>query len=225
MDKNENVFITLQIEKNRSSGDLMLVLSFDKNAPNFSMDGDTIRWAPTFEELDLVMETYEITSKKKNRVERCDEEVRNTVPYPHSDEQKEVSSSDEPSEQKIATFEPLEENVDVKESLSDPVLDKKDDGEGRVFAQVDEAASDPVLDKKDDGEGRVFAQVDEDASDPVLDKKGDEGEVFVQVDERTIEAALEKKRVGVGEALILDKDDKSIIDRMLKKKEKDKDEI
>ena len=202
MDKNENVFITLQIEKNRSSGDLMLVLSFDKNAPNFSMDGDTIRWAPTFEELDLVMETYEITSKKKNRVERCDEEVRNTVPYPHSDEQKEVSSSDEPSEQKIATFEPLEENVDVKESLSDPVLDKKDDGEGRVFAQVDE-----------------------DASDPVLDKKGDEGEVFVQVDERTIEAALEKKRVGVGEALILDKDDKSIIDRMLKKKEKDKDEI
>lgn len=177
MDKNENVFIKLQIEKDHSSGDLMLILNFDKNAPNFLMDKDTIRWSPTSEELDLVMETYEITSKKKNRVERYDEEVRNTIPYPHSDDKTEVSLSDEPSERKIDTFEPLEENIDFKESPSESVLDKKDDEE----------------------------------------------EIFVQVDEKTIDAALKRESVGVGEALILDEDDKSIIDKMLKKRGKNKD--
>ena len=201
MDEKENVFIKLQIEKDYSSGDLMLVLNFDKNAPNFSIDADTIRWAPTFEEMDLVMETYEITSKKKNRVERCDEEVRNTIPYPHSDDKTEVSLSDEPSERKVATFEPLEGDIGFKESPSESVLDKKDDEE-EISAQVDEKTSDLALDKKDDKE-----------------------EIFVQVDEKTIDEALKKKSVGVGEALILDEDDKSIIDRMLKKRGKTKDKI
>lgn len=177
MDKNENVFIKLQIEKDHSSRDLMLILNFDKNAPNFLMDKDTIRWSPTSEELDLVMETYEITSKKKNRVERYDEEVRNTIPYHHSDDKTEVSSSDEPSERKIATFEPLDGDIGFKESPSESVLDKKDDEE----------------------------------------------KIFVQVDEKTIDAALKRKSVGVGEALILDEDDKSIIDKMLKKRGKNKD--
>ncbi|MEE9440304.1 MAG: hypothetical protein V3V27_00075 [Candidatus Thermoplasmatota archaeon] len=177
MDKNENVFIKLQIEKDHSSGDLMLILNFDKNAPNFLMDKDTIRWSPTSEELDLVMETYEITSKKKNRVERYDEEVRNTIPYPHSDDKTEVSLSDEPSERKVATFEPLEGDIGFKESPSESVLDKKDDEE----------------------------------------------KIFVQVDEKTIDAALKRESVGVGEALILDEDDKSIIDEMLKKRGKNKD--
>ncbi len=177
MDKNENVFIKLQIEKDHSSGDLMLILNFDKNAPNFLMDKDTIRWSPTSEELDLVMETYEITSKKKNRVERYDEEVRNTIPYPHSDDKTEVSLSDEPSERKVATFEPLEGDIGFKESPSESVLDKKDDEE----------------------------------------------KIFVQVDEKTIDAALKRESVGVGEALILDEDDKSIIDKMLKKREKNTD--
>ncbi len=179
MDEKENVFIKLQIEKDYNSGDLMLVLNFDENAPNFSMDADTIRWTPTFEELDLVMETYKITSKKKNRVERCDEEVKNTIPFLHSDDKTEVSSSDELSERKIDTFEPLEENIDFKESPSEPVLDKKDDDE----------------------------------------------EVFVQVDEKTIDAALERESVDADDALLLDEGDKSIIDRMLKKRGKTKDKI
>ena len=85
--------------------------------------------------------------------------------------------SDEPSERKVATFEPLEGDIGFKESPSESVLDKKDDEE----------------------------------------------EIFVQVDEKTIDAALKRESVGVGEALILDKDDKSIIDKMLKKREKNKD--
>ena len=174
MDKNENVFIKLQIEKDHSSGDLMLILNFDKNAPNFLVDKDTIRWSPNSEELDLVMETYEITSKKKNRVKSYDEEVRNIIPFPHSDDKTEVSLSDEPSERKIAAFEPLEGDIGFKESPSESVLDKKDDEE----------------------------------------------KIFVQVDEKTIDAALKRESVGVGEALILDEDDKSIIDKMLKKRGK-----
>jgi len=63
MDRDDNVFIKLQIEKSRHAGGLMLTINFDKNAPNFSIDKDRIRWAPTFEELDFVIETFEIISK------------------------------------------------------------------------------------------------------------------------------------------------------------------
>jgi hypothetical protein len=201
MYKNENVFMELQIGRDHSSGDLMLILNFNKNAPNFSIDKDMIRWSPTFEELDLVMETYELTSKKKNRVERCDEVVKNTNPFPHSDDKIEVSPSDNPSEQKIAVYEPLEGNISFKENHSESFLDKKDDEE------------------------KTSAQVDEKTSGSVLDKKDNEEDIFIQVDEDTIDEAIKKKSVDVGEALILDKDDKSIIDRMLKKRGKTKDKI
>jgi hypothetical protein len=173
MGETENVFIKLQIEKDYNSGDLMLVLNFDKNAPNFSTDTDTIRWAPTFEEMDLVMETYKITSKKKNRVERCDEEVKNIIPFPHSDDKTEVSSSDEFSERKNDTFEPLEENIDFKESPSESVLDKKDDDE-EVFVQADDKTIDAALKREsvDVDDALLLDKGDKSIIDQVLKKRG-----------------------------------------------------
>ena len=44
----DNVFIKLQIEKNQYSGCLMITINFDKDAPNFSIDKNIMRWSPTF---------------------------------------------------------------------------------------------------------------------------------------------------------------------------------
>ena len=83
MEKNKNVFIKFQLEKDDKSGELMLTLNFDKNAPNFSTDKDNILWTPTFEEINFFFETFDIINKKKTLVERC-QEIKNTVPMPQT---------------------------------------------------------------------------------------------------------------------------------------------
>ena len=100
MDRDDNVFIKLQIEKSQHAGGLMLTINFDKNAPNFSMDEDMIRWGPTFEELDFIIETFEIISKRKNKEDRPPEEIRDDASHFPSDQKTEDSFS-ESSEKKL----------------------------------------------------------------------------------------------------------------------------
>ena len=67
MNTTDSVFIKIQIEKSKHSGDLLLNINFDKDAPNFLINNDTICWSPTLEELDFVFETFEVISKNKNQ--------------------------------------------------------------------------------------------------------------------------------------------------------------
>lgn len=170
------MFIKLQVEKNRHSGGLRVTINFDRNAPNFSFDEHDITWAPTVEELDFVIETYEMISKNNTRVQTSDLEIANTVTN-NSVENKTEESSSEPVYKKKSNFGPLEGEIDIKE----------------------------------------------DSSDQVFEKKEEEKDIFVQADDKTIDDVIKRKSVKVGEALILDEGDKSIIDKMLKKREKNKD--
>ena len=173
MEKNKNVFIKFQLEKDNHSGELMLTLNFDKNAPNFSTDNDQLLWTPTFEEINFFLETYNIVNKKKTLVEKCDE-IKNTTPPPVQDiEVPEVTIN--PTEE-LEQFEPVKQETppDVKEEEYTPETEKKED-----------------------------------------DK-----EIFVQADEEKFDEALKKRGVDVGEGLLLDQEDKNIIDKMLKKREK-----
>ena len=60
MKKNENIFISLQIQKDLTSKKLFFSVQFDKNAPNFSTEHDTIIWCPTFNEIDFIAEAFEL---------------------------------------------------------------------------------------------------------------------------------------------------------------------
>ncbi len=114
----ENVFVKLQIEKSPQSGGLILTISFDRNAPNFSIDKDIISWSPTFDELDFVIETFEIISKKRNQENTRNEEIKEVSPQLPVDNKKE-ESSDESSERKIDTFEPLNGDFGATRDSSD----------------------------------------------------------------------------------------------------------
>jgi len=171
MDKNENVFIKLQIEKSKKSGNLMITINFDKQAPNFSIDNETISWTPTFEELDFIIETSEIISKRKNQ----DNEVVTDIPSSQPPDVKVDEPDEEVSEKNISTFEPLREDLEVIRE-----------------------------------------------SPEIHSEQGDEKKLFIQVDGKTIDEALKRKGVDVGEAFIVDEDDKGILDKMLKKRGKDK---
>jgi len=66
MEKKDNIFVKLQIEKDYQSGGLTLGIYFDKNAPNFTIEKDGMNWSPTPEELEFIVETFDLVSNRKD---------------------------------------------------------------------------------------------------------------------------------------------------------------
>jgi len=64
MNKNENIHIKLEINKDPSSGKLSLMARFDPNAPNFVKDDTGFSWSPTLEEREFLNEAFEMITKK-----------------------------------------------------------------------------------------------------------------------------------------------------------------
>jgi len=65
MNKNENIYIKIEISKDPVTGQLNLVTSFDPNAPNFIKDENGFSWAPTPEERGFINEAFEMLLRKK----------------------------------------------------------------------------------------------------------------------------------------------------------------
>ena len=79
MKKPENIYVSLQLSKDESSGALVLKIQFDPDAPNFSTMKNTISWCPTIEELDFISEAFGMLSKeKRQRYNRTDETEEDT---------------------------------------------------------------------------------------------------------------------------------------------------
>ena len=67
MKKQENIYVSLQLEKNVTSGELMIEIQFDRNAPNFFTNKNMISWCPTTEELNFINEAYGALNKGKHQ--------------------------------------------------------------------------------------------------------------------------------------------------------------
>ncbi len=65
MDKNENIYIKLEISRDPMTGHLNLMTRFDQNAPNFIKDEDGFSWSPTKEEREFLNEAFDMIMKKK----------------------------------------------------------------------------------------------------------------------------------------------------------------
>ena len=65
MKKPENIFVSLQLEKDATSGEMLLCIQFDRNAPNFFADKNLISWCPSIEELDFVSEAFGMIAEGK----------------------------------------------------------------------------------------------------------------------------------------------------------------
>jgi hypothetical protein len=63
MKKQENIYVALQLDKDVASGELVINIQFDRNAPNFFTNKNTISWSPTNEELDFINEASGIITK------------------------------------------------------------------------------------------------------------------------------------------------------------------
>lgn len=64
MEKNENIHIKLEIERDPNTGQLNIMTRFDLNAPNFVKDENGFSWSPTKEEREFLNEAFEMIMKK-----------------------------------------------------------------------------------------------------------------------------------------------------------------
>jgi len=77
MRKPENIYVSLQLNKDDTSGELLLNIQFDQNAPNFFNDKNNVSWCPTIEELDFVSEAFGMLIRGKRQ-----QQARSTEPGP-----------------------------------------------------------------------------------------------------------------------------------------------
>jgi len=74
MKRQENIYVSLKLEKDVISGELVITIQFDRNAPNFFTNKNIISWSPTNEELDFINEAYGVVTKGKHqKQDRIDE--------------------------------------------------------------------------------------------------------------------------------------------------------
>jgi hypothetical protein len=67
MKKQENIYVALQLDKDATSGELVINIQFDRNAPNFFTNKNTISWCPTNEELEFINEAFGVITKGKHQ--------------------------------------------------------------------------------------------------------------------------------------------------------------
>ena len=172
MVKNDNIFVKIQIEKDRHSGNLLLNIHFNKDAPNFSTDNNDISWSPTFEEINFIEETFEMISNCKSH---------NTL---HRDKIKNYESS-----------LPLE-----KETEGPPEVETETKTETFEHEKTDDAENIPPTTKPE--------------------YKDDASKIFVQANEETIDEVLKRRTGDVDDGLIVEADEKTILDKVLKQKKR-----
>jgi len=93
MKKDEKLFIKLGLEKDISSGEIMLNIQFDENAPNFSKDKDVICWRPSIEEWNYANEVFDILAKgqsykhgKTQKLEQNEDDENDFIPQTNEHE-------------------------------------------------------------------------------------------------------------------------------------------
>lgn len=146
MSKNDNIFVKLQIERNDQSGGLMLGIYFDKNAPNFSTEKDVVNWFPTLEEIDFIVETFEMMSSRKSQYRQHNHYIKNNeTSFPSHKKLEEPPAVK--TESKIAAFEPLNADNDVEENTPAPGTEAEEVKE-KIFVQANEKTIDEALTRK-----------------------------------------------------------------------------
>jgi hypothetical protein len=168
MKKNENISISLQIQRDKESKLLFLSVHFNKEAPNLSIENESITWYPTRDEIDFIADAFHLIGESK--------EKRNTIGESNIPE----------SSTEVNTVEPTLHSSEIRipPLPDDPVID--------INADSERAHS-----NKDDTDEKIFIQADEKKIDEVLKRKrpGMDEEYVIESGEKTIiDRMLKQKR-------------------------------
>lgn len=142
MKKNENIFISLQIQKNIESKKLFLGVHFDKNAHNFSITNETIVWYPSYDEIDFIAEVSELIKGGKYPKKVIETPEAQITPS-------EEKTSDYLHDSSQIQIAPIENNRTIEvtaDSESSSITNKENDE--KIFLQPDEKKIDEILNRK-----------------------------------------------------------------------------
>jgi hypothetical protein len=143
MKRNENIFISLEIQKDLDLKGLLLSIQFDRNAPNFHQENETISWCPTIDELDFITEAFGIIGGNKIPIPEK-EEVQQESEIPSELDRSDYSHRS--SEIRIA---PLPNNMSLEETdETETSYSREKEQEEKVFIQADERKIDEILKRK-----------------------------------------------------------------------------
>jgi hypothetical protein len=143
MKRNENIYISLEIQKDLDLKGLLLSIQFDRNAPNFHQESETISWCPTSDELDFITEAFGIIGSNKIPIPEK-EEVQQETEIPSELDRSDYSHRS--SEIRIA---PLPNNMSIEETEeSETAYSKEKELDEKVFIQADERKIDEILKRK-----------------------------------------------------------------------------
>jgi hypothetical protein len=140
--KNQNIFISLQIEKNLETKALVLNIHFDTNAPNFFTENKVMHWNPTSDEIDFVSEVVDLLSHREYQHTSAAE----STPHVPSDERT------TPQETYPSSDSAIDEAIDPEVI---PHL-AKSETEEKIFIQADEKKIDEIIKRKKSGFSEEF---------------------------------------------------------------------
>jgi hypothetical protein len=145
MKKNENIFISLEIQKDKDSKRLYLNVQFDKTAPNFSMENESITWWPTDDELDFISDAFHLIGENDSKRKTTDEpNTPNRSPS--------INTSEPPVYSSEIRIAPLPDDNDIGMTTdAGMVHGKKNSPEEKIFIQADDKKIDEVLKRKKPG--------------------------------------------------------------------------
>ena len=74
-EENKETYIQLHVESDQSFKELLLDIYFDENAPNLYTNENKIRWRPTADEMDSILEAFDILSQSSVSLEKKIDEL------------------------------------------------------------------------------------------------------------------------------------------------------
>jgi hypothetical protein len=146
MKKNENVSISLQIQREKETNGMILGVKFNKDAPNFLLENDNITWYPTGDEIDFITDAFQLIEGSREKAKTAQEPAS---PVRHTEENSSTEPSEHPSEIRIPPL-PDDPIIDIGNS-SETVQPKNDEIDEKIFVQADDKKIDEVLRRKRPG--------------------------------------------------------------------------
>jgi len=128
--ENKETYIQLHVESDQSFKELLLDIYFDENAPNFFTNENKMRWRPTADEMDSILEAFDILSQSSVSLEKKIDKLSKEFYFNPEEIEVEPPTSD--SEQKEVDINPMSGDVFNKKREQDSEDLKKNTEDGMV---------------------------------------------------------------------------------------------
>ncbi len=146
MKKNENISISLQIQRDKESNEMLLSVKFHKDAENFSINDDNIIWYPTSDEIDFIADAFQLIEGSKEKTKTTEERTPATRP---SEDVTTTEPTAHPSEIRIPPL-PEDPIIDIN-ATPEVIHPNNNEIDEKIFVQADDKKIDEVLKRKKSG--------------------------------------------------------------------------